>query len=276
MDKKALSLEEIHIETLNVIKKIEDICEIIDVKYFITYGTLIGAVRHKGFIPWDDDFDIMMLRPDYDKFVAYCEKHAEELFPYRIATYNNTYRYTFAIARFCDTSYEMEMFNGNEVEMGLFIDIYPLDGLGKGISDFSRKVTLIKLKWLRQGIYYSYKENVVQDSNNALKEFCKTVFCKYAQRKGKDYFINKLEKKSRKHSVEESDFVACITWTIMQPIKKEYTTELIDMEYENVTVKAPKYYDELLTMWYGDYMMLPPEDMQKPQHDYFLYKKTKY
>ena len=65
---RELSLEEVHKETLNVLKKIDEICEHNDIKYSIMYGTLIGYMRHKGFIPWDDDADVAMLRPEYEKF----------------------------------------------------------------------------------------------------------------------------------------------------------------------------------------------------------------
>ena len=73
MDNTPLTIEEIHEGTLIILKKIIEICDKINVNYFIAYGTLIGAVRHQGFIPWDDDLDIIMLRPEYDKFVAYCD-----------------------------------------------------------------------------------------------------------------------------------------------------------------------------------------------------------
>ena len=82
---RELSLEEVHKETLNVLKKIDEICEHNDIKYSIMYGTLIGYMRHNGFIPWDDDMDVCMLRPEYDKFVAYCNEHEEELYPFKLS-----------------------------------------------------------------------------------------------------------------------------------------------------------------------------------------------
>ncbi len=68
-------------EHLGILKKIIDICDKVGVNYYLAYGSLIGAVRHGGFIPWDDDLDIVMLRPDYEVFCQYCMKHERELYP---------------------------------------------------------------------------------------------------------------------------------------------------------------------------------------------------
>ena len=69
--KNTLKIKEIQVVSLEILKTITDICEAQNLRYFLIYGTLIGAVRHKGYIPWDDDVDIMMPRPDYDKLLAY-------------------------------------------------------------------------------------------------------------------------------------------------------------------------------------------------------------
>ena len=128
---RELSLEEVHKETLNVLKKIDEICEHNDIKYSIMYGTLIGYMRHNGFIPWDDDMDVCMLRPEYDKFVAYCNEHEEELYPFKLMSKYTADDYPFNLQRFCDTRFKMVKTDGlSDAGMGLFIDIYPLDALG--------------------------------------------------------------------------------------------------------------------------------------------------
>lgn len=81
---KELSIQEIHEGTLGILKKIIDICDKVGVNYYLAYGSLIGAVRHGGFIPWDDDLDIVMLRPDYEVFCQYCMKHEQELYPFKL------------------------------------------------------------------------------------------------------------------------------------------------------------------------------------------------
>ena len=104
---RELSLEEVHKETLNVLKKIDEICEHYDIKYSIMYGTLIGYMRHNGFIPWDDDMDVCMLRPEYDKFVAYCNEHEEELYPFKLMSKYTAddYPFNYRMARYSGSPY---------------------------------------------------------------------------------------------------------------------------------------------------------------------------
>ena len=127
---KELSIEEIHEGTLGILKKIIEICDEINVNYFLAYGSLIGAVRHGGFIPWDDDLDIVMLRPDYEIFNQYCLKHERELYPFKLINRKNEKKYPYNIARFNDLRYRDIYENVQEYDSGMFIDVYPLDGAG--------------------------------------------------------------------------------------------------------------------------------------------------
>ena len=93
MKRIEMSIEEIHEVTLAILKKIDAIAEEIGIRYFMAYGSLIGVVRHRGFIPWDDDLDMMMIREDYEKFLAYFEEHEQELVPYKIFNNRNNAGY---------------------------------------------------------------------------------------------------------------------------------------------------------------------------------------
>ena len=73
-----LTIDDVHNVTLKLVEKLIQICDAVGVNYYVAYGSLIGAVRHKGFIPWDDDFDVVMLRNDYEKFCDYCIHHQDE------------------------------------------------------------------------------------------------------------------------------------------------------------------------------------------------------
>ena len=81
---KELNIDQIHQITLEIVKKLIEICDEINVNYYVAYGSLIGTVRHKGFIPWDDDFDVVMFRDDYEKFCKYCIIHQNEIKPYKL------------------------------------------------------------------------------------------------------------------------------------------------------------------------------------------------
>ncbi len=148
MTKRELTLAEIHEGTLEVLKRFISVCDQIGVQYFLAYGSLIGAVRHHGFIPWDDDLDVIMLRPDYEKFREYCNKHEGELTPFRFFDRHNTPDYPYTIGRFCDTRYRMVR-NDNvpDAGQGMFIDIYPHDGAGNN-NDKRWKSILKKKKHL--------------------------------------------------------------------------------------------------------------------------------
>ena len=125
-----LTLRQMQEGALNILKKLDGICREQGLRYFLFYGTLIGAIRHKGFIPWDDDLDVAMPRPDFDKLVAYCRQHRQELQPMQLMTVDDNPRYVYPIARFSDTRYRVKYQGIRDYGLGLFVDVYPLDGCG--------------------------------------------------------------------------------------------------------------------------------------------------
>ena len=126
--KHELTIKEIQAGSLEVLKKFIDICDGQDLQYFIAYGSLIGVVRHKGFIPWDDDLDVWMPRRDYELFINYCINNSNSIKPFQLMHYRTNPNYVYAIARLSDSRYETDYNNIKEYGLGLFIDIYPLEG----------------------------------------------------------------------------------------------------------------------------------------------------
>lgn len=122
-----LSLREVQKISLNILKIVDDICRQEGLTYCLFYGTLIGAIRHNGFIPWDDDIDIAMPRNDYDKLKQYFIKHKDNLMPYVYFDPDTNENYPYMLARICDIRFKIETENEYEYEMGCFIDIYPMD-----------------------------------------------------------------------------------------------------------------------------------------------------
>ena len=138
--REELNIEQIHQVTLDIVKKLIEICDEIHVNYYVAYGSLIGVVRHKGFIPWDDDFDVVMLRNDYEKFCDYCTKHQKEMSPYKLLTRESEEKYPYNIARLNNMDYQAVYDNVQGYDSGIFIDIYPIDGAGTNAEQVMKRV----------------------------------------------------------------------------------------------------------------------------------------
>ena len=122
-------LEELHQIETDILTAIDEICRKENIRYYLAGGTLLGAVRHKGFIPWDDDIDIAMPRDDYERFLKVMRKGAHPYYKILALEYKEDYPYTFA--KVVDTRTRLQEEIGKDLpEMGVFIDIFPLDGMG--------------------------------------------------------------------------------------------------------------------------------------------------
>ncbi len=276
MDNKPLTLPEIHAESLKILQKIMAICEELQIDYHIAYGTLIGVVRHKGFIPWDDDLDIIMLRPDYEKFKDYCTKNEKTLHPFKLMGRHNTKGYPFAIARFCDLRYRMVAGKNPDAGMGMFIDIYPLDGAGSDAQQVIKQVSRKKLFWTNC-LYCALRDKFEPSTKGFLRTLVKIPGYFYAKFRGADYFLDKLESLKDLYTLEESRYVTCMIWD--WPVRleeKSWYEKTLLMEFEGIQVKVPVGYEQVLKTYYGDYMQLPPEESRVPHHDYELYRRPEY
>lgn len=276
MNNKELTLDEIQQESLKILVKIDEICRKINIKYVLAYGTLIGAVRHKGFIPWDDDVDIMMPRQDFIKFQEYFSQHEEELKPLKICSRDNVKNYEFYISRVSnmDFKYINTIKRKPDIDMGTFVDIYPIDNFG---NDESAKNVVEKIAKINTdyGLYLSGISNT---------ELYKTII-KYPLhiieriKKGKDYQlrVNQEIDEIIKNSFSDTDkYVGVPAWIFrFVQYKREWMDNLIEMDFEGHKFFVPEKYDEILTLEYGDYMKLPPENQRKPHHDYKIIRRSK-
>lgn len=266
---KALTIEEVHHGTLDILKKIIEITTKIGVDYYVMYGSLIGAARHQGFIPWDDDFDIIMLREDYEKFISYCNEHHEELGHFRVFNRDNTPGYPFNISRFCDTRYRMVSEVAPDAGMGIFIDIYPLDTVKESKPS---KFLLYKKKLLMILIFECYQKSSAH-ANKGFKTIVWTLIRMIARLFGANFWLNQLEHLKDRHTDNEGKYVTCLVWDDHNHYKKSYFEEYTFMKFEDLEIKVSKDYDTLLRTEYGDYMQLPPVEKRTSSHNYALYRK---
>lgn len=262
-----LSDQDIKTESFKVLLKFKEICDKNNFKYCLMYGTLIGAVRHNGYIPWDDDIDVMMPRPDYEKFICYCVEHKEELKPFELFHYSTSKKYVYPIARLSNSNFIADYNESKEYGLGCFIDIYPFDGVNYEDKKHIRKVKrLIK---------------IVGGNSNKKTIFCKNPFktllriirvCFFAFINGQKT-IEKLDRLSQKYSYESSDYVECVCWEAKYKFDKELFDKTVLHKFENEFFNIPIGYHEILSLYYGDYMKFPPESDRYGHHFYRIFKK---
>ena len=270
-----ITLEESQQAALEVMHQIAEICENNNFKYSLVYGTLLGAVRHKGFIPWDDDIDIMMPRPDYEKFLAYMEQHKKE-YPYLEVFNPVTCReYPYMITRVSDNRYEIVMDNEEPYGMGMFVDVYPYDGLGKTKEEALHYG--LKGDHISSFCYQATRKHYARESTvSNLRQVLKLPVFLAAKLIGKDFFQNQLKKLAAQKDYETSVYVGCVVWMTggeKDIFKREWFDELIKLPFGPYEFLAPARYDEVLRHNFGDYMQLPPEKDRIAHHFYTPYKK---
>lgn len=269
------TLSEIQKIELNILEYIDSFCNNHNLRFFLAGGTLLGAVRHKGFIPWDDDMDISMPRLDYDKFVKMFDVEAEKLnSPYRIARIRNSERYCIPFIKVVDTRTIMyanfkQKYTGDA--MGIFVDIFPIDGVS-GIDQIP-KILKTRDKCLALGRSFSSFKNLT--CSEGIRLFIRKV--QFGMR-NREQFLEKLEDCFRKSSFDKSPYVMS-TFGLRdekEVILQECFSKSVLMEFEKQKFPVPIGYKQYLTQMYGDYMKLPPESKRTPPHDYTAYWKDGY
>lgn len=270
-----LSQDEVRNTTLEILNKIKEVCSELDINFWVMYGTLIGAVRHEGFIPWDDDFDIAMKRNDYEKFLNHCINNKEALSPYYVDHFSCNVQYPFYIARICDPTYKLE-FKNMKYKSGVFIDLYPFDGMGndldywrrkKGSNDNRRDIYYYNMLVFGKNLKFPFT------GNSLSYRLQRGLLGCYAKTKSNIYWMNKLDKLTKVFTWENSKYVGVPTWSSrVYSLRREWFEKIEYLKFENTTVPVPSEYKKILKEIYGDYMSLPPKEQQVPTHWYTAYK----
>lgn len=252
---------------LDILIAFSEYCKSNGLRYFLAYGTLIGAVRHKGFIPWDNDVDVVMPRPDYEKLLSLVQEKpiAEHL---HILDYRR--ERTFPYAKVVDTrTVCKEHFLVTEDNMGLYVDIFPLDGMPEDQKEQDRifhKVNILsKLYVLANYRFNTGSTPVIRLIKNILYPVSRLVSSRWV--------CEKLNTLCAAYPYDESKLVANIVWG---EGKKDITPREflrpLHGEFETYEVWIPAEYAEILTRYYGDYMQIPPEE-ERVTHEFEAYWK---
>lgn len=241
---------------LQMLEKFDEICQKHNLTYYAYYGTLLGAVRHQGFIPWDDDIDVVMFRDDYEKFQAIAPEEFKE--PY---FYQNTYtdRVMWALSKIRDsrtTAVEPQFRHlGSSFHQGIFIDIFPFDNVKDGVnSQFETIEQIQQLLWLS----IVNPEAIIKAMEEGQKLYLGTDFLinhlqKNVQEKFKIFesFNRSCLEQSKKvnYLIEEiyPDEVSC------KSVEKDWFHDIMYLPFEHLQIPAPAEYDKILTQCYGNY-----------------------
>lgn len=255
------NLRKLQLAELPALKEVDRICRENNIKYIIDAGTLLGAVRHGGFIPWDDDVDIRMLRTDYDKFCEVCEKQLDKRFFLQTYKTDPYFRWTYARILINGTKYMRVGHEHQKARNGIFIDIFPDDNLPE--KGFGRwECTMLSL--LCRKILYS--EVGMKSAPSAAKRLGFTILNTIP----KQWAHRQMEYLSRKYRNSNTRLVRCFGWgseVETRGFLKEWLQDISEIEFEGIRVFCPlNTHNYLVFSFDEEYMKLPPINERKAGH----------
>ena len=264
------TLRKVQLTLLEIALEFKRVCNILRLNFFLDSGTLLGAVRHKGFIPWDDDFDVGMLRKDYECFI---EKAQELLHPdFFLQTWDTDKNYglPFAKLRMRNTVYIEEVAQKTKAENGFYLDIFPYDVYPT--KKMQRIIQGLTVNCIRRAIlikdgYQPWLNDT--GGKRTVKKLGYIPLRLYAFFHKKESLIRKYEKDCTKFNSESTGFLyeqAGASNYGKWVIPCSCLTETIDLVFENTEFSCPAGYDEYLKAVYGDYMKLPPVEQRYNRH----------
>lgn len=260
------NIEKLHKVDLEIVKEVVHVCDEHGLTYYMSGGTLLGAVRHHGFIPWDDDIDLAMPRDDYEQFLQI----APGILPsnLEIVNYRTDSRYQYYITRVrnLDTKVEEIRINNDYRYTNASIDIFPLDGTPNPI--LLRKLYFFRVMAHRALMSLCYKDSIDRSRKRGKIE---RVFLAFMEKLPIEKMVDpykekcKIDKIMRKYAVEKSNNIGCLmgAYRTNQIVPKRYFGKGKMYKFEDIVLRGPELYDDYLKQMYGDYMKLPPKEAQK-------------
>ncbi len=267
---KIEAVEELRNIQLSILQHIDSFCEENNLRFFLSYGTMLGAVRHQGYIPWDDDIDIMMLRDDYERFInEYIQKDKSK---YRLHYYKNDKKCPYPFVKIEDSeTILIEYSEETADDLGINIDVFPIDVVPENKS-LQKKLfaaksfyhTLIDLKRVAPAVGRSWYKNTVLVMSQVLLRPIPMSF-----------LMRKIDENAKQYQNQKSVYCAVAVWGYgKREINLRSNWEKpIRVKFEHLLMPIPEGYDNYLSCVYGDYMQLPPEEKRITHHRFEIYRK---
>ena len=245
----------------------DDFCTKNDISYFLFYGSLLGAVRHNGFIPWDDDIDVVVPRKDYNKLVKIFNDSSNR---YKLVSIHNNEEFTAPLAKIVDSKTRLiQKYRFKEsIDLGVYIDVFILDGLPN--DDKMRKQCMKKAKDLTQR--WSISNSKLRSGEHSLfYDLAHYMYRLPIILRGCKHYLHAIDTFASRYDFYESEYVSNLSFTV---IDFEYRREdfvPIRKDFEGHNFVIPKGYDRLLKTRYGDWQSLPEKKYQVSHHDFECY-----
>ncbi len=243
-----LTAEQVKAKEVEILDYIVGVCQKHSLRYYLSYGSLLGAVRHKGFIPWDDDIDISMPRSDYERLLKVMLHHPDRRF---VTLTPKAKGYPYHYAKVVDLSTRLveenfDDFAGN----GLWVDIFPLDGVNTTAPTLQKKLAKY---------FNSCRASATFKCCPPGNKPWKWRVCKWI---GTHTFALLTDWCSRIKPFDGAKYVAHMPTALQNIFPRRIFDKVVEVEFEGKRYAAPAAYDEYLTILYADYMQLPPEDQR--------------
>lgn len=253
----------LQLKILDIVKDIDKLCRENNIEYYILYGSALGAIRHKGFIPWDDDFDIGMTYDNYKKFLSICEKKFDKN-KYYVQTYEKEKNYYLSFTKIRNiTTTLIEESNKNiDIIRSVYVDVFPL----VGVPNNKFKENILKIN---RSFMISANSNII--NNKLLSGIFKVILKIFGRKK----ILNYTTKRCFKYKVSESDYLVSVAdgdGYTQNKFKKEVFGKPKYVPFEDTMLPVPEDADTYLKNTYGDYMKIPSEEQIKAREHtpYFL------
>lgn len=266
-----IDIKEVQRIELEILLEFDRICRVYDINYQLFAGTLIGAIRHNGFIPWDDDIDVCMLRSEYNRFLSIVEHELSREYFFQTYETDENYMNKFAKIRKNGTIFMEKLVKGLEMHHGIYIDIFAFDNID--LNSFKGKYQI----WLLRTIDSFFKYRLKTRYENLENGFEKTK-AKFKYNLIKILPISKVKIENWvlnimiKFNHEKTKYVADLanpSHGVLEEfmMRRETLEDSIDWDFEGYQFPVPRAYDEVLTRAYGDYMQPPDECDRVSHHD---------
>lgn len=237
---------------LQILREFDRVCRALNIPYVLFAGTMLGAVRHRGFIPWDDDLDVMMLRSDYERFLAQAEDILDRETFFLQKAFSDHWPMFFSKLRLNGTAC-LEKYHPKDPasHQGVYMDIFPCDNALE--SEFGRKCQFLASKVVIAKALYKRGYETDSVKKRAFMAFCRLL-------PGKPFL--RLTCKGKHDSLYVHSFLGGASGYGKNVYPRSYFTQRTEMEFAGGKYPVSEHYDALLRQLYGDYLVLPPEDQR--------------